>query len=122
MITKRSKVGIQLDPSYPLGSLLISLRLILIITMSNVIFTSYNKKLHFSKANLFATTDYIDKLVASSSRRSSSRICLIALRFQLFIAFAERKNKVPFSMAIGSEELMHECFPKHSRMGTARMK
>ena len=27
---------------------------------------------------------------------SSSRICLIALRFQLFIAFPERKKKVPF--------------------------
>ena len=25
-------------------------------------------------------------------------------------------------MAIGNEELMHACFPKHSRMGTARMK
>ena len=28
---------------------------------------------------------------------------------------------VPFSMAIGNEELMHECFPIHSRMGTARI-
>ena len=25
-------------------------------------------------------------------------------------------------MTIGNEELMHECFPKHLRMGTARMK
>ena len=25
-------------------------------------------------------------------------------------------------MAIGNWELMHECFPKHSRMGTVRMK
>ena len=25
-------------------------------------------------------------------------------------------------MAIGNEELMHECFPKHTRVGTARMK
>ena len=25
-------------------------------------------------------------------------------------------------MATGHEELMHECFPKHSRMGTARTK
>ena len=59
---------------------------------------------------------------SSSSSSSSSRICLIALRFQLFIAFPERKQKVPFSMAIGNGELMHECFPKHLRMGTARMK
>ena len=54
--------------------------------------------------------------------RSSSRICLIALRFQLYIAFTERKQKVQFSIAIGNGELMYECFPKHSRMGTARMK
>ena len=32
------------------------------------------------------------------------------------------KRKVPFSMAIGHGELMQECFPKHSRMGTARIK
>ena len=25
-------------------------------------------------------------------------------------------------MAIGNAELLHECFPKHSRMGTAGMK
>ena len=25
-------------------------------------------------------------------------------------------------MAIGNGELMHECFPKHLRMGTANMK
>ena len=25
-------------------------------------------------------------------------------------------------MTIGNEELMHECFPKHLRMETARMK
>ena len=36
--------------------------------------------------------------------------------------FASRKRKVPFSMAKGNGELMHECFPKHSRMGTARTK
>ena len=32
------------------------------------------------------------------------------------------KNEVSFSMTIGNEELMQECFPKHLRMGTARMK
>ena len=47
---------------------------------------------------------------------------LIALRCQLFIAFIDQKKKVPFSMAVGNGELMHECFPKHLRMGTARMK
>ena len=44
------------------------------------------------------------------------------LSFHLFIAFTQREMKVPFSMAIGNGELMWECFPKHSRMGTARMK
>ena len=33
-----------------------------------------------------------------------------------------RKNQVSFSMTIGNEELMQECFPKYLRMGTARMK
>ena len=31
-------------------------------------------------------------------------------------------DEVPFSIAIGNEELMPECFPKHSRLGTAIMK
>ena len=32
------------------------------------------------------------------------------------------KKKVPFSIAIRNKELMHECFPKHLRMGKIRMK
>ena len=32
------------------------------------------------------------------------------------------KKQVPFSMAIGNGELMHECFRKHSCMETTRMK
>ena len=40
----------------------------------------------------------------------------------IFSCTKERKEQVPFSMAIGNGELMHECFPKHSCMGTARMK
>ena len=36
--------------------------------------------------------------------------------------FLLAKNKVPFSMAIRNWELVHECIPKHSRMGTVRMK
>ena len=39
----------------------------------------------------------------------------------LVVALSE-KSQVPFGTAIGNEELMHECFPNHSRMGTARMK
>ena len=37
------------------------------------------------------------------------------------ISFREKK-KVPFSMAIENGELVHECFLKHSRIRTARMK
>ena len=33
-----------------------------------------------------------------------------------------RREQVPFSMAIENGELMHECFPKHLHMGTARLK
>ena len=33
-----------------------------------------------------------------------------------------RREQVPFSMTIENGELMHECFPKHLRMGTARLK
>ena len=39
-----------------------------------------------------------------------------------FSCTKERKKEVPFRMAIGHGELMYECFLKHSRMGTARMK
>ena len=41
--------------------------------------------------------------------------------FALIVALLE-KNTVPFSMAIGNEELMHACFPKHSLIRTERMK
>ena len=34
----------------------------------------------------------------------------------------ERRENLLFSMAIGKVELMYQCFPKHSYMGTARMK
>ena len=35
-------------------------------------------------------------------------------------SISARREQVPFSMAIGNGELMHECFPKHPRIGTAR--
>ena len=38
----------------------------------------------------------------------------------LVVAVSEKK--AAFSMALGNEEPMHECFPKHSRMGGERMK
>ena len=37
-------------------------------------------------------------------------------------SFAVGKTQVPFSMAIGNEELMQKCFPKPSSKGSARMK
>ena len=39
----------------------------------------------------------------------------------LVVALSEKKQ-VAFGISIGNEELKHECFPKHSHMGTARMK
>ena len=73
------------------------------------------------KANAFCI-NYFETSKSPLFYRQGSRICLTALRFQLFIAFTEWKKKVPLSIAIGNGELMHECFPKHLRMGTARMK
>ena len=35
-------------------------------------------------------------------------------------SISARREQVLFGMAIGNAELMHECFPKHPRMGTAR--
>ena len=41
---------------------------------------------------------------------------------QIKYCFALRKMPVPFSMAVGNVELMHERFPKHLCRGTARLK
>ena len=40
----------------------------------------------------------------------------------IFSCTKERNEEVTFSMAIRNGELMHERFPKHSRMGAARTK
>ena len=45
-----------------------------------------------------------------------------ALLPDLITIFAKQSDQVTFSMAIGNVQLMHECLPKHLRMGTARMK
>ena len=48
---------------------------------------------------------------------------LIALHVQnVFTVMVERREQVPFSMAIEHGKLMHECSPEHLRMGTARLK
>ena len=36
------------------------------------------------------------------------------------VSFSTLSTWISYSMTIGNEDLMHECFPKH--MGTARMK
>ena len=51
-------------------------------------------------------------------------VCLFSLVLiagtSLQKSISARREQVPFSMAIGNGELMHECFPKDPRMGTAR--
>ena len=42
--------------------------------------------------------------------------------FNLKDYLVSQKKKTPFTVDIGHWELVHECFPKHSRMGTAGMK
>ena len=32
-----------------------------------------------------------------------------------------QREQVPFSMTIENGELMHECFPKHLRMGNSKI-
>ena len=53
---------------------------------------------------------------------SGTKPIIVPLGMFIFSCTKKRKEEVPFSMAIGNGELMHKCFPKHSRMGTARMK
>ena len=61
-------------------------------------------------------------------RLITARIIIISIvvfyrrYFDHFDHVISRKNKVPFGMAIGNEQLMQEDFPKHSSMGTVRMK
>ena len=72
------------------------------------------------------------KRLKTKASRVSLEICIDLLVHQVFLLFHSeytvctcsctvRKKQVPFSMAIGNE-LVQECFPKHSQMGTARMK
>ena len=57
------------------------------------------------------------------------RVCLFNLFSLALIAgtspqksISARREQVAFRMAKGNGELMHECFPKHPRMGTASQK
>ena len=48
---------------------------------------------------------------------------IIVSAWQFIFSWTNERNKeVPISMAIGNWELTHECGPKHSSMGTARLK
>ena len=71
---------------------------------------------------------YVDKIMYQDLN-SPAKIILVLLSlvfdrllFGHFDHVVSRKNKVPFRMAIGNWELMHEGFPKHLRIETARMK
>ena len=53
------------------------------------------------------------------------KVVIIVMDRRFFYHFDHlvlRKKKVPLSKAIGKGELMHERFPKHSRMGAAKIK
>ena len=64
--------------------------------------------------------------VIMSSAECGTVVCLFSLALIAGTSpqksVSARREQVPFSMAIGNEELMHECFPKHPRMGTVRLK
>ena len=57
-------------------------------------------------------------------RPDGDQVCLFSLALIAGTSpqksISARREQVLFSMAIGNGELMHECFPKHPRMGTAR--
>ena len=57
-----------------------------------------------------------------SSFHSIVDIHFTQLQPDLIAVFVEQREQVPFSMAIRNVELVHECFKKHLRMGTAKMK
>ena len=53
----------------------------------------------------------------------SIEFSLIALCLEILLPFSQgKKEQMTFSVAIGNEDLPHECFRKHSHMGTASMK
>ena len=65
----------------------------------------------------------------NTSQSGHFSTCLFSLFSLVLIAgtspqksISARREQVPFSMAIGNGELMHEFFPKHPRMGRARQK
>ena len=57
-------------------------------------------------------------------RRKKISIIIVSFDGRLFDLkdnLISREKKVPFSMATGNDKLMHGCFPKQVRMGTARI-
>ena len=47
---------------------------------------------------------------------------IVAVGHLYFLLSQREKKEAPFRMVVGIGELMQECFPKHSRIGTARIK
>ena len=68
---------------------------------------------------------YVGHQIVNLDFQITSAELFLALRYEYTLctcSFSVGIQQVPFSMAIGNEELMHECAPKHLRMGTARLK
>ena len=130
---------------------LTSLRVMALKLLNLNKFISQNSKIYFNFLRTIASSDvtggphFIFELIESTCQYSvhpgnSRKALLVSLvkrhRFtsaQLFLVFRSEntlctcsctvgKKQVPFSMAIRNWELVHECFPKHSRMGTVRTK
>ena len=58
------------------------------------------------------------KIFDESTLKEFNRI----LRTYLITVLTKRREQVPVSMAVGNVELLLECFLKHLRVGTGRMK
>ena len=83
----------------------------------------YGKKQSEERVFIIIVSKYIYFLIRRFlTATSGTKPIIVFAGMFIFSCTKERNEEVPFRMAIGNGELMHECFPKHSRMGTARMK
>ena len=111
---KKSSISVQLVFNLPAVSL----------QLTGSLLTVYRQSAYSLQAVCLQLTGSL--LIAyRQSAYSLPAVCLQltgSLLTDLIDVFAERGKQVPFSMAIGNVELMHECFPKRQRMGITRMK
>ena len=76
------------------------------------------------------TTRGSSQTCCTRTRASSTSLTLFCLFVVSFLiagtsphkSIGARREQVPFSMVIENGELMHQSFPKHLSMGTARLK